>query len=221
MYRTRHLVDATHTQTHTFRQRNVLSVVRWSLLLWHVLFLKRLCAHHCVLAEFSVWRPWPFPCTVQLCLKTVDAGEYKHFWHPWENKKNSLGYCVYIEWDWRPQKLISRLLLPFSSLPPPLFSPFVAPSLISALRAEKIEQKSITLVWREPSYPNSSRTEYEVKYYEKVRPAVTSQPVHDGAFHFCACPLSLSWMNTDSKVWNPLLTDFCLQHFLPPTKKSV
>uniref|UniRef100_A0A3P8U4V2 receptor protein-tyrosine kinase n=1 Tax=Amphiprion percula TaxID=161767 RepID=A0A3P8U4V2_AMPPE len=27
--------------------------------------------------------------------------------------------------------------------------------------------RSITLVWREPSYPNSSRTEYEVKYYEK------------------------------------------------------
>ncbi|XP_054461432.1 ephrin type-A receptor 7-like isoform X1 [Anoplopoma fimbria] len=42
-----------------------------------------------------------------------------------------------------------------------------APSLISELRAEKIDQKSITLVWREPSYPNSSRTEYEVKYYEK------------------------------------------------------
>ncbi|XP_034016095.1 ephrin type-A receptor 7 [Thalassophryne amazonica] len=42
-----------------------------------------------------------------------------------------------------------------------------APSLISELRAEKIEHKSITLVWREPSYPNSSRTEYEVKYYEK------------------------------------------------------
>ncbi|XP_056154410.1 ephrin type-A receptor 7 isoform X3 [Lampris incognitus] len=42
-----------------------------------------------------------------------------------------------------------------------------APSLISELRAEKIEQKSVTLVWREPSYPNSSRTEYEVKYYEK------------------------------------------------------
>uniref|UniRef100_A0A673AU23 receptor protein-tyrosine kinase n=1 Tax=Sphaeramia orbicularis TaxID=375764 RepID=A0A673AU23_9TELE len=35
------------------------------------------------------------------------------------------------------------------------------------LRAEKIEQKSITLVWKEPSYPNSNRTEYEVKYYEK------------------------------------------------------
>lgn len=54
------------------------------------------------------------------------------------------------------------------------FSFFVAPSLISELRAEKIEQKSITLVWREPSYPNSSRTEYEVKYYEKVKSIVIS-----------------------------------------------
>uniref|UniRef100_A0AAV2K8D1 Uncharacterized protein n=1 Tax=Knipowitschia caucasica TaxID=637954 RepID=A0AAV2K8D1_KNICA len=41
------------------------------------------------------------------------------------------------------------------------------PSLISELRAEKIEEKSVTLVWREPNDPNSSRTEYEVKYYEK------------------------------------------------------
>ncbi|XP_037549012.1 ephrin type-A receptor 7 [Nematolebias whitei] len=40
-------------------------------------------------------------------------------------------------------------------------------SLISELRAEKIEQKSITLVWREPSSPNSSHTEYEIKYFEK------------------------------------------------------
>lgn len=51
-----------------------------------------------------------------------------------------------------------------------LLSHIAAPSLISELRAEKIEQKSITLVWREPSHPNSSRTEYEVKYYEKVKP---------------------------------------------------
>uniref|UniRef100_A0A8C8DBC2 Ephrin type-A receptor 10 n=1 Tax=Oncorhynchus tshawytscha TaxID=74940 RepID=A0A8C8DBC2_ONCTS len=42
-----------------------------------------------------------------------------------------------------------------------------APSLVSELRAEKIEQRSLTLVWREPSYPNSSSTEYEIKYYEK------------------------------------------------------
>ncbi|XP_014914095.1 ephrin type-A receptor 10, partial [Poecilia latipinna] len=42
-----------------------------------------------------------------------------------------------------------------------------APSLISELRAEKVEEKSVTLVWREPPNPNSSHTEYEVKYYEK------------------------------------------------------
>uniref|UniRef100_A0A4W5MEA6 Fibronectin type-III domain-containing protein n=1 Tax=Hucho hucho TaxID=62062 RepID=A0A4W5MEA6_9TELE len=42
-----------------------------------------------------------------------------------------------------------------------------APSLVSELRAEKIEQRSLTLVWREPSHPNSSRAEYEIKYYEK------------------------------------------------------
>ncbi|KAL0962460.1 hypothetical protein UPYG_G00340260 [Umbra pygmaea] len=42
-----------------------------------------------------------------------------------------------------------------------------APSLVSELRAEKIEQRSLMLVWREPSFPNSSRTEYEIKYYEK------------------------------------------------------
>uniref|UniRef100_A0A3B3WU33 Receptor protein-tyrosine kinase n=1 Tax=Poecilia mexicana TaxID=48701 RepID=A0A3B3WU33_9TELE len=42
-----------------------------------------------------------------------------------------------------------------------------APSLISELRAEKVEEKSVMLVWREPPNPNRSRTEYEVKYYEK------------------------------------------------------
>lgn len=45
-------------------------------------------------------------------------------------------------------------------------------SLISDLRAEKIEQKSITLVWREPSSPNSNHTEYEIKYFEKVKLSV-------------------------------------------------
>uniref|UniRef100_A0A8C9SC90 Ephrin type-A receptor 10 n=1 Tax=Scleropages formosus TaxID=113540 RepID=A0A8C9SC90_SCLFO len=42
-----------------------------------------------------------------------------------------------------------------------------ASSLVSELRAEKIEQRSVTLVWRDSSHHNSSRTEYEVKYYEK------------------------------------------------------
>ncbi|XP_062874606.1 ephrin type-A receptor 7-like [Trichomycterus rosablanca] len=42
-----------------------------------------------------------------------------------------------------------------------------APSQVSELRAEKIEQRSVTLAWRESANPNSSRTEYEIKYYEK------------------------------------------------------
>ncbi|XP_064201644.1 ephrin type-A receptor 7 [Anguilla rostrata] len=41
------------------------------------------------------------------------------------------------------------------------------PSLVGALRAEKIEQRSVTLAWTEPRHPNSSRTQYEIKYYEK------------------------------------------------------
>lgn len=48
---------------------------------------------------------------------------------------------------------------------------------MSEFRAEKIEQRSLTLVWREPSYPNSSRTEYEIKYYEKVTPSPPSYTV--------------------------------------------
>ncbi|XP_055075919.2 ephrin type-A receptor 7 isoform X1 [Misgurnus anguillicaudatus] len=43
-----------------------------------------------------------------------------------------------------------------------------APSQVGELRAEKVEQRSVTLVWREPiAYTNGSRTEYEIKYYEK------------------------------------------------------
>ncbi|KAM8840660.1 ephrin type-A receptor 10 isoform 4-T4 [Spinachia spinachia] len=60
-----------------------------------------------------------------------------------------------------------------------------APSLISELRAEKIEQKSITLVWREPSYPNSSRAEYEVKYYEKEQKDQSYSTVKTAATRIC------------------------------------
>ncbi|XP_039510200.1 ephrin type-A receptor 7-like isoform X2 [Pimephales promelas] len=43
-----------------------------------------------------------------------------------------------------------------------------APSQVNELRAEKVDQRSVTLVWTEPVvFPNSSRTEYEIKYYEK------------------------------------------------------
>lgn len=53
-----------------------------------------------------------------------------------------------------------------------------APSQVNELRAEKVEQRSVTLVWREPVvFPNSSRTEYEIKYYEKVQLRSLSSPV--------------------------------------------
>ena len=64
--------------THTFRQRNVLSVVRWSRLLWRVLFLKRLCTYIIAfLQDSSSWQNSVysdldlFPCTVQLCTTTT------------------------------------------------------------------------------------------------------------------------------------------------------
>ncbi|XP_053311914.1 ephrin type-A receptor 7-like [Spea bombifrons] len=40
-------------------------------------------------------------------------------------------------------------------------------SLITDVRADKVDQKSITLSWQEPSYPFINNTEYEIKYYEK------------------------------------------------------
>uniref|UniRef100_A0AAQ4S0M3 Ephrin type-A receptor 10 n=1 Tax=Gasterosteus aculeatus aculeatus TaxID=481459 RepID=A0AAQ4S0M3_GASAC len=64
-------------------------------------------------------------------------------------------------------------------------APCTTPSLISELRAEKIEQKSITLVWRQPSYPNSSRTEYEVKYYEKEQKDQSYSTVKTAATRIC------------------------------------
>ncbi|XP_058853476.1 ephrin type-A receptor 7-like isoform X1 [Acipenser ruthenus] len=63
-----------------------------------------------------------------------------------------------------------------------------APSLISNIHTDKIDQKSITLAWREPSYPSNNRTEYEIKYYEKdqkdqsystVKTASTPMTVHN------------------------------------------
>ncbi|XP_029426764.1 ephrin type-A receptor 10 [Rhinatrema bivittatum] len=42
-----------------------------------------------------------------------------------------------------------------------------APSLITDIRTDKIEQKSVTLSWHEPGYLSTNTTEYEIKYYEK------------------------------------------------------
>uniref|UniRef100_A0A8C8R8B8 Ephrin type-A receptor 10 n=1 Tax=Pelusios castaneus TaxID=367368 RepID=A0A8C8R8B8_9SAUR len=41
------------------------------------------------------------------------------------------------------------------------------PPLVTDIRTDKIEQKSISLSWQEPGFPSASNTEYEIKYYEK------------------------------------------------------
>lgn len=45
-------------------------------------------------------------------------------------------------------------------------SAFSAPTPVTDIRTDKVEQKSVSLSWQEPGSPNG--TEYEVKYYEKV-----------------------------------------------------
>lgn len=108
----------------------------------------------------SFWSGNPVRCTIYKCLlllsKRVDGTPSLTFAH-WVKVDIIVVATVFSPY----------LNSAFSSFFLASF-PSVAPSLISELRAEKIEQKSITLVWREPSHPNSSRTGYEVKYYEKV-----------------------------------------------------
>uniref|UniRef100_A0AAY4BDT6 Ephrin type-A receptor 7 n=1 Tax=Denticeps clupeoides TaxID=299321 RepID=A0AAY4BDT6_9TELE len=43
-----------------------------------------------------------------------------------------------------------------------------APSQVSELIKEKVQQRSVQLSWQEPEQPNGVITEYEIKYYEKV-----------------------------------------------------
>uniref|UniRef100_A0A8C3RS85 Ephrin type-A receptor 10 n=1 Tax=Chelydra serpentina TaxID=8475 RepID=A0A8C3RS85_CHESE len=42
-----------------------------------------------------------------------------------------------------------------------------APALVTDIRTDNIEQKSISLSWQETGFPSASNTEYEIKYYEK------------------------------------------------------
>uniref|UniRef100_A0A671UBR6 Ephrin type-A receptor 7 n=1 Tax=Sparus aurata TaxID=8175 RepID=A0A671UBR6_SPAAU len=44
-----------------------------------------------------------------------------------------------------------------------------APSQVSEVIKEKVQQRSIQLSWQEPHQPNGVITEYEIKYYEKDR----------------------------------------------------
>ncbi|KAL1256173.1 hypothetical protein QQF64_014234 [Cirrhinus molitorella] len=67
--------------------------------------------------------------------------------------------CIFSELEWEAEQQFGALYTLFI---------MAAPSQVNELRAEKVEQRSVTLVWREPAvFPNSSRTEYEIKYYEK------------------------------------------------------
>ncbi|KAJ7411958.1 Ephrin type-A receptor 7 [Pitangus sulphuratus] len=42
-----------------------------------------------------------------------------------------------------------------------------APTPVTDIRTDKVEQKSVSLSWQEPGFPTANGTEYEVKYYEK------------------------------------------------------
>ncbi|CAB1340457.1 unnamed protein product [Coregonus sp. 'balchen'] len=42
-----------------------------------------------------------------------------------------------------------------------------APSQVSEVIKERVQQRSIQLSWQEPEQPNGVITEYEIKYYEK------------------------------------------------------
>uniref|UniRef100_A0A665W0H0 Ephrin type-A receptor 7 n=1 Tax=Echeneis naucrates TaxID=173247 RepID=A0A665W0H0_ECHNA len=44
-----------------------------------------------------------------------------------------------------------------------------APSQVSEVIKEKVQQRSVQLSWQEPQQPNGVITEYEIKYYEKNR----------------------------------------------------
>ncbi|KAM8796199.1 ephrin type-A receptor 10 [Eudromia elegans] len=42
-----------------------------------------------------------------------------------------------------------------------------APSPVTDVRTDRVEQKSVSLSWQEPGFPTTNSTEYEIKYYEK------------------------------------------------------
>ncbi|XP_010222522.1 PREDICTED: ephrin type-A receptor 10 [Tinamus guttatus] len=42
-----------------------------------------------------------------------------------------------------------------------------APSPVTGIRTDRVEQKSVSLSWQEPGFLTTNSTEYEIKYYEK------------------------------------------------------
>lgn len=75
-----------------------------------------------------------------------------------------------------------------------------APSQVSEVIKEKVQQRSIQLSWQEPRQPNGVITEYEIKYYEKVSSTVGTissllQTLHFVFYPRCHC----EWNSPDSR----------------------
>lgn len=69
-----------------------------------------------------------------------------------------------------------------------------APSQVSEVIKEKVQQRSVQLSWQEPHHPNGVITEYEIKYYEKVSlcACVACPFAPPQLFHPPASPLTFS-----------------------------
>lgn len=85
-------------------------------------------------------------------------------------------------------------------------SAFPAPTPVTDIRTDKVEQKSVSLSWQEPGFPTANGTEYEVKYYEKVGSGTGSGPWPCPGRFPCqpALPLGLHpWVPVPLRVRRP------------------
>lgn len=60
-----------------------------------------------------------------------------------------------------------------------------APTAVTDIRTDRVEQKSVSLSWQEPGFLTANGTEYEVRYFEKV----SSGHCHG----LCLCPFLCCW----------------------------
>lgn len=68
-----------------------------------------------------------------------------------------------------------------SSVPARFLSAFPAPTPITDIRTDRVEQRSVSLSWQEPAFLTANGTEYEVRYFEKVSSGL------------CLCPFLCCW----------------------------
>lgn len=81
--------------------------------------------------------------------------------------------CVFFHYriQWVDVCKVSRLTVatsPSESFSLSLSGCVSAPSQVSEVIKERVQEHSIQLSWQEPEQPNGVITEYEIKYYEKV-----------------------------------------------------